>query len=280
MNSMEVTSINLKGEIAARPERRRADLAILVALPSPELKQVLDVFSDSWRQEGQEGVVFEVGSLDLGGEKLHVVAALQNDVGMVPASILATKTVNVWQPRFLAMVGICAGRLGQVQLGDIVVGQQMFDYGSGKLLEGRLHPDYNPVSIDEGLCSLAKAFARDDAVAAEIRQQWPLPDSGRPPTELNVHVGAMGSGAAVVSDDSVVEDIEKNKRSLLAVDMEAYGFARAAASAIVPPRFIVVKGVQDFADAEKADTYREYAAFVSARWLHRFVTQYWDDIAS
>jgi len=259
-------------------EPKVADLAILVALPEPELDYVLRTFSSSWRQEGRDGILFNVGSMFIDDEEITVVAAVQNDMGMVPAAILATKTVGAWQPTLLAMVGVCAGVRGKVELGDIVIGQDLFDYGSGKLAQGRLKPDYRPVSIDESLCQLAVALARERDASAAIRSEWPIAEAGKPTTDLRVHVGAMASGAAVVADDGVVAGVEEHKRSLLAVDMEAYGLARAAGSAIMSQKFLVVKGVQDFADEAKNDEFREYAAFVSAHWLHRFVLRYWKEL--
>jgi nucleoside phosphorylase len=62
--------------------------------------------------------------------------------------------------------------------------------------------------------------------------------------------------------------------------MEAYGVARAASSAIVSQKFVIAKGVQDFADAQKGDEFRDYAAFVSAAWLHHFVSSYWNLLRS
>lgn len=253
----------------------RADVAILVALPEPELTSVLNTFSQSWRQEGRDGIVFQVGATPVNDTELTVVAAAQNDMGMVPASILATKTINSWRPSFVAMVGICAGVKEKVDLGDIVVGQQFFDYGSGKLADGRLIPDYTPVSLNDHVCGLAKAQAMDTELSSRVRTAWGGSKAGKPATELKVHVGPMASGAAVVADNKIVEDVEQHKRSLLAVDMESYGLARAVTSAIISPHFMVVKGVQDFADSAKNDNFREYAALVSSVWLYEFIQQSW-----
>jgi nucleoside phosphorylase len=254
----------------------RADIAILVALPEPELTFVLKTFSQSWRQEGRDGIVFQVGTMPVSGTELTVVAAAQNDMGMVPASILATKTISSWRPSFVAMVGICAGVKEKVELGDVVVGQQFFDYGSGKLNDGRLVPDYTPVPLNDHVCALAKTLALDTELSARVRGAWGGSKAGKPATELTVHVGPMASGAAVVADNKIVEDIEQHKRSLLAVDMESYGLARAVTSAIISPHFMIVKGVQDFADPEKNDNFREYAALVSAVWLYEFIQRSWN----
>src|SRR5438128_17924 len=39
---------------------RQADIAILAALPSPELEQVVPAFGGTWTKEGREGVVYSV----------------------------------------------------------------------------------------------------------------------------------------------------------------------------------------------------------------------------
>jgi len=259
-------------------DSQRADIAVLVALPNPELDQVLRTLGSEWRKEGREGIVFNTTALQMGERSLSVVATVQNDMGMVPAAILATKAIRAWHPRLLAMTGICAGVKEKVNLGDIVVGKHLFDYGSGKLKDGKLLPDYHPIPMDDSLCGYAIDHASNKSVLDSIRKEWPL-DTGKPDTDLHAHVGAMASGAAVVSDDTVVEGIQKHKRSLTAVDMESYGVARAAHSAgSSPTPFIIVKGVQDFADATKGDQFREYAAFVSARFLRTFIETYWDHI--
>ena len=277
----DATTERLLGKVSSGSQgdqsSRRADIAVLAALADPELNKVLSAFGPAWQKESRDGVVYNVARTPISGRDLTVVAAVQNDMGMVPAAILATKTVRAWQPRIVAMVGVCAGVQGRVHLGDIVVARQVFDYGSGKLVDGRLFPDYQPVSIDEHLYQCAIDLTANAAALSSIRGSWPT-DTGRPPTELRAHVGAMASGAAVVADDSIVEGIQEHKRSILALDMEAYGMARATLSSISPPLPLVIKAVQDFADESKADDYREYAAFVSVQFLQRFLEDYWDQI--
>ncbi len=112
------------------------------------------------------------------------------------------------------------------------------------------------MTVDDHLCNCAIALAADESVLQGIRQSWPL-QTGKPQTELRAHVGALASGAAVIADDTLVEGIQDHKRSLLGLDMEAYGMARATISAISPPLSLVIKGVQDFADDTKGDEFRD-----------------------
>ena len=66
----------------------------------------------------------------------------------------------------------------------------------------------------------------------------------------------------------MMDEVREQNRKLLAIDMEAYGLASSATELPAPqPDFLVLKGVSDFADEAKGDAYREYAAFMSARFL-------------
>lgn len=259
------------------PVSSDADVGILCALQDPELQQAMDAFGAEWRREIRQGEVFWHGTIPLGGRDLTLVLACQTDMGLVPAAILTTKTVLEWRPTLIAMVGICAGVRGKVHLGDVVVGRQVFDYGSGKIVNGRIHPDFQPISMDNQLLGYTIELANDEDALGKIRDAWPT-KAGRPETLLKAHVGSLGSGAAVVAEGGVVDEIIEHQRSLLAVDMEAYGVARAVASSIWHARSLVVKGVQDFADTEKNDDFREYSAFVSARFLRALLERYWIEL--
>ena len=250
---------------------KSADILLIAALNNPEAQKLKDSFGNSWTIEGREGVTYRVTSCRLGGIDATVVLAVQNEMGMVPAAILATKSIRAWQPAFIAMTGICAGVRNEVNLGDLVIAKQLLDYGSGKIKEGKLIPDYSPVALDADICGRAIELAGDTALLKEIRDSWPLA-TGKPDTDLKAHVEAFGSGAAVVTDIRVIEEVKGHKRSLKAIDMEAYAVARSASEASGGPiPCMVVKAVQDFADSYKSDDYREYAAFVSAKFLFRFL---------
>jgi nucleoside phosphorylase len=264
--------------ISRRVSSQPADVAVVVALPV-EREKLLAALGGAQTDEVREGVMFRVVRRLFCDEEATVAVAQQITMGMVPAAILAGKAIKAWSPKIVAMTGICAGIKEKVRLGDIIVGRHVFDYGSGKLEGGRLHPDYEPVVMDEDFCGYAANCANDAQLLSRIRALWPVA-SGRPVNDLEAHVGSLASGAAVVADETVVRGIQEHKRSLLGVDMEAYGLARAACSASPRLPFVIVKGVQDFADSAKNDEYREYAAFVSAHFFTLWLERHWSAIAT
>ncbi|MFZ5479100.1 MAG: response regulator [Myxococcota bacterium] len=247
-----------------------------VAAPEPISAVVLttvDVESDQVRR------VFEMGG---GGEiraglRWHrgvvagrlVVHAQASQMGMPAAAVLANKAIRLWNPSALLMAGVCAGVKGEVNLGDLVVPDPCWDYGSGKLgKDGLLRPDPRAISLQETLRVVVQA-GREQADLVGWRDAW---SAAKPQTVPRVHVGPAVSGAAVIADGTTTEEIKRQSRKVIGIDMENYGvyFACANSGLEVGPRFCAVKGVVDFADPEKADAVHEYAAHMSARftrWL-------------
>lgn len=79
----------------------------------------------------------------------------------------------------------------------------------------------------------------------------------------------MASVAAVMADGESISRIVKHQhRETLGLDMESYGVMYVAQDCPEPhPTAVVAKGVVDFADGEKDDRFREYAAYASAEVL-------------
>jgi len=141
-------------------------------------------------------------------------------------------------------------------------------------VKGKLQPDYIPVQVDVELCSLLRDFSTDTASLAAIYSGFKYP-AGRPGTTIKAHVGALASGAAVVADERIVVDITKHRRSLLGIDMEAYGVAKATVDVGMGlTRFIILKSVSDFADTHKGDRYRQFCAYASASFLQKFLERH------
>ena len=92
-----------------------------------------------------------------------------------------------------------------------------------------------------------------------------------PEGELLLKIGPIASGAAVIADKKMVEEICAGHRETLGFDMEAHGlYAAGSGGAVSPPKVLVVKTVVDFGDRKKKDRAQPYSCYVSAqilRWL-------------
>jgi len=238
------------------------------------------VLRNGWKWEqiyvkGDSNIYYKSAYLR-SGKPIIAHAAAAPHMGMTASAIACLNMIRAFKPAILAMVGVMGGIRDRANLGDIVVADPTWDWGSGKItraLEGEtLQAAPRQLPLDQHLRTLAQTMSGDHEMLAEIESSWV---GTRPDTRLRMHVGPVASGAAVVADAGVGERILAQHRKLLGVDMEAYGVFAAAEGAPEPrPKAIVIKSVVDFGDSDKEDSYQDYGAYTSAQALRYFVEHY------
>ena len=103
-----------------------------------------------------------------------------------------------------------------------------------------------------------------------LRRERPFPY--KDPEFPKKHISPIASGQAVRADNPFAE-IRDPVRNTIAIDMEGAAFYRAAAN-YAGVEQLLVKGVSDYADAAKDDSYHDYAAYVSAAYMISFIRHY------
>lgn len=248
------------------------DIAIVVALHDPELSSILNlpVVWKEFRQTG-DSTIYHEGVFSNGNKTLKVVAAASLQMGMVATATLSMKLIEHYRPKYLVMTGIAAGTNDDCEIGDILAPENCWDYGSGKISgdDGGaiFKPDPRQLPLDAHFIDLLKHYKSKRNFLNEIKTRWP---AKKPTTDLNLHIGPFASGAAVIDNNQVIEDIKGSARKLIGIDMEAYAVFFAAHSCTsMRPSALVLKSVSDFAH-KKSDDYQSYAAYVSANFLYNF----------
>lgn len=261
-------------EDAVKPEIIVVD-AVLMTAVEDEYRMARMVFKDIFAEKYENGFKYCLVHHEIcEGNNVVIAIFRQNNMGLVSASMTATFALNKFNPKLLLMCGVCAGVEGKANLGDLIIFSPVFDYGSGKYHNGTFFPDYRQHQIDSQVRPIVEEMKCDINLKREIKDAWENA-TGKPNTELEIHIYPGGSGAAVVTDESVVNSIRSHQRTLGAIDMESYAIAEVANAALtreIP--WLVVKGVQDFASPLKNDVYREYSAFVSATFIKRFLNRF------
>lgn len=258
------------------------DVVILCALARPELQKVLNTGDAGWRNlpalDNDPSTYHETTYTTARGNSLRVVATAANQMGMPSSAVLATKMILRFRPRLVAMVGIAAGaKRGSQGYGDVLVPDQTFDYGAGKLTlrGGKVHlePAPEPLRISELMRSRLNDWSGRSL--DQICVGWP---ARKPITRLQLHVGPLGSGAAVIDTKQPMLDVREHWRKLIGIEMEAYGVHLACQTAVTrPPQFLCMKSICDFA-ANKNDEWQDYAAFTAAKLCHLFLTEEWETL--
>lgn len=254
------------------------DVCIVTALGNPELDAVLKLKWD-WKVNPLNGdaTTYHVGRTNFGASQRTIVAAKASGMGIAPAAILAMKMLFHFRPRCLVMCGICAGEKSEVELGDLLVANPSWDYGSGKhsvkAKEELFEPAPQPYALSTRIRGLLEQLQSNSIRLHEVREAFP---GQKPNSVLSVRIGPLASGAAVLANDRMMNEIKAQQhRKLLGIDMEAYGTMAAASEAPAPrPEGLVLKAVSDFADSNKNDSFRHYAAYVSAEALRILVEEY------
>lgn len=254
----------------AHEEKCAKDIrAVVITAVDVEHEHVKRVFEIQGSPETRLGVNWHRADLSVDQETVTVIVAQADQMGMPAAAVLTAKAIRLWSPQMLFMAGICAGVKGEVNIGDIVVPESCWDYGSGKLTsDGTLKPDPRPVDLREWMRTQLR-LASDKAPLERWLKEFP---SDKPDTFPKVHIKPAASGASVVADLRTVDSVQQHSRKVVGIDMENYGFYFAVANSgrEPEPKFCSAKAVVDFADPEKRDRYQQYGAHISAkfvRWL-------------
>jgi nucleoside phosphorylase len=259
-------------ELIKRRHTYRTDMVVLTAV-GVETEQLKLAFEGMGQQRADDPYL----RADVNG--LSVVVVQQNQMGMPAAAATAMQAIHEFRPRFMGMTGILGGVEGKVNLGDLVVPDPSWDYGSGKIVSGGEAGDgflleIRQERLDRDVLAAVRILGDDAVRMQEILERFRATNDGSschmcPPHPPKVVVGATASGAAVVASAAKVEWIrEVQDRKLTGIEMEFYGLMCAARLCSEPrPTVLAVKGVSDFASQSKNDEFHRYAAFASALFL-------------
>ncbi|MCY1075979.1 TIR domain-containing protein [Archangium lansingense] len=69
-----------------------------------------------------------------GGGRLRVAVTRTLEMGGVATVNVTAPLVQIYRPRCVAMSGVCAGRKGEVELGDVIIADRLWTYDTGKLV--------------------------------------------------------------------------------------------------------------------------------------------------
>jgi tetratricopeptide (TPR) repeat protein/nucleoside phosphorylase len=210
------------------------------------------------------------------GEPLNLHISWLPRYGPQEMTLHLSRVLEECQPRIAIMTGICAGDAQQAQLGDLVVAERTFTYDNGKFTldeQGRSVHRYDTMTyqLDANILQFLGLFDDWKLLVAHLKRPPTSPERRKRRT-VACHIKAMASGSAVRSDNPF-EDVRAPVRGTVAIDMEgaAFGLVMSRHPLI---RWLVVKGVCDYADRDKTDVYHNYSACASALYALSFIRAY------
>lgn len=216
----------------------------------------------------------------IGNKKILI--ATDDKMGIAASSSLTTKLIAKFSPEILIMSGIAAGvKDKEKNYGDILVCRSTWNYESGKykykqdIKQTVFEPNPEQIEINSSLVPLINNLATNTTILKSIHDGFNEDTyNKKPKKDLKVYFGPMASGSAVVADEKKVNEIKKNNRKLIGIDMETFGVYYAARNfrKEFQTKVVSIKSISDFADQRKNDKYRKYAAFTSAYFTFELIT--------
>lgn len=193
---------------------------------------------------------------------LRGVCVLQPQMGLVDASVISAKALEVFSPRLICMSGICGGFAGKSAVGALIVSDFTWEHQAGKWsgdeFELRSYQEGVGIAVRNVLSQLVEQ--RKDLLAL-------LPGRGlkQVPDEAAGLLPSV-SGSAVIASDLYAAKIAKQHGKVAAVDMEVFGVYRAAKLYAKPVAFFAAKTVVDLAGEAKNNDFHEEGSVLSARF--------------
>ncbi|NLU79225.1 5'-methylthioadenosine/S-adenosylhomocysteine nucleosidase [Micromonospora sp. HNM0581] len=237
------------------------DIAVLTVL-SPEMQAMIEVFqraADHRRPAPSDERRIHQATFTTPHGRLSAVLMQTMDRNQRSAATAYAFLRQVYRPRIVALVGIAGGINERVDVGDVVIADQVVYY-------------------DERREAADGTYRRGEATAVPARMSLSLSDlfsnRGEPFVLPSVQTrsfftvvrGPIGSGGAVVTDQA--SDIRVYLQSFhekcLAVETEAGGLVQAFREDLdASPdavSWVVIRGVSDHADAAKGHRDHDLAA--------------------
>jgi nucleoside phosphorylase len=244
----------------------RVDVLVLTVLER-ELSSILSRMSSVEKRDlVDDPLVYYKGQIALAEPKhfYDVVACRVVEMGNTEAAIATTKAIENWDPLAVLLVGIAGGLRDKIGLGDVVVGDVAAYYESGKQREGNFEYRGHELPASFHLLCRARELESSEWVPA-IRVVRPAGGATQSPA---VVVGTIASGEKIIADASMVADLQTQYPKLAAVAMEgagvSYAIQRRGGNR---PEFIEIRGISDYADDSKNDSWQEYAADSAAAFV-------------
>ena len=251
------------------------DVCIITAVEN-ETRAVRDL-PYNWKRisvKNDPTIYYQGEVITADSDKLSIISATTNRMGMVPTAVLSTKIIMNFNPKYLIMVGICAGVKSKSGIGDIIIGDPIWSYEAGKRTVGKdgdicFQPSPHHLNLNENLRERLLDIKLEPTIFNRIYDNY---DGQKPRNIPILHVAPVGSGSAVIGDKSVINDITEQHRGILGVEMEGYGlYYSSKMTTLTSPKYILMKSVCDYADEEKNDCYQAYSSYVSCAFLDYFI---------
>ncbi len=260
-------------------KRSGYDVGIICALQE-EFDQMMEAFGqDKWHSLQHDSFPYQFKTCVINTESmnsLHIIAACAGGAGTVPTATLSSILFSVFGVKQLYMTGFTGGfKSDDLELGDILISQSVQNYPVGKLVDTQdgdvsLKKEIQQILVNPQLINKVSDYISNPEVETKLnyrvnKQNLQVNDRDK----YRIVLAPTVCVPFVLSSDLVQNELKKDNRKLLGIDME--GFALYYCAHQLGKQALWIKGVSDMADKAKDDKYHKTCAYESAFLLQQFL---------
>lgn len=242
------------------------DFLIITALEK-EAKAVVNRLENHTIERFQDRNIrtYHCGTVRIGDTEraYRVVVIVLPSMGELSAANATTDALADWNPHFVLMVGI-AGGIAQddLDLGDVVVADQVVGYEYGKQTDGGLKPRDHVYPASALLLERVRNFW-DESWAQHVNAARPAKANRATSKHF---IGPIASGNKIIASKEFQATLLARWPKLIAIETEAEGVFAAVFDRPQIKGTLVIRGISDMADKDKDDAWQEYAAQAAAAY--------------
>jgi len=258
--------------------------AVIITASSDEFESVKSIV-DSIRPvtfNKNDSTIYYQGTIQSKNKAIKVLIPFPYSMGLEAASSLTTKVISNFRPRYIFMVGICAGNKNLCKVGDVIIAEKSLNYHSVVEIERKDESKdkkfmHNLCSINGHLKNQLELFAKSKTIQ-RIKESYP--HKSKIETSLKAHIGLLVTGSSLLRSSAIMKEINDVYIGVKGLDMETYGLYYSATQVFkdYAPNFLSIKSVNDFGDNSehklKVLERRNYSLFTSSNTLKRFINEY------
>ena len=191
------------------------------------------------------GTDYTKGTYWCNGETLEVIVA-RTDQTNVNAAIETERAINYFEPEYVFFAGV-AGGLKDVEVGDIVIGRDVYGYERGKVEENNFKPRPQFGASTYALERLASQYSKSDAWKQKTEK---LLNPEFAPL-IRTYTGTIASGEKVDAsiDSDLHQFLKQNASHALGIEMEGLGFLEVCRMRPLV-KTLLLRGISDLVDGK------------------------------
>lgn len=266
------------------------EIAVLTVIPE-ELRwarQALDI-TDKGRSK-KDGTIYWHGSVrsHISRRYYSIVLTCIGYAGNYDCAAATSDVINEYRPRVVLLTGIAAGLPAKVKIGEVVLSERVVAYepaaintredGTEQIIPRPEMPRIEHGVEQDVVNYLASVnLGRVERKFRALKGAYPHPPEGKEKeyqnyvaTEAKIKTATMASGEKLLRHTDKLYSWRKKLHGRIEVgEMEAAGLATACRRHNVP--WLVIRGISDFGDEFKDESFHEFAAKIAAAAMRDFI---------